>query len=225
MSKRKASKSPAVVAELDGPPEHMREPVMRGLDDVRGDSLLREALVESAKWRDPADTASAMARARGSRSVNGWRSVRTMTKLHGINPREFTAAHLRAANKLLTDYEIGIEGASNGRNYDRVDGAVPGDISAIRLDALRRYREAMEACGVQSARVLGLAIISNLSIVKLAGTLGINKEQAHGRLYGAVERLREHYWPPRGNQTDTDYAALEKIADVDERIGRWRSAP
>ena len=219
MAKRKASKHSIVLIDENLPPAHMREPVLRGKDDTRGEDVLREAVVEATDWKDPDDTDSARARGHGARSIHGWRSVRTIDVLHRHSPREITAAHVKAAGRLLSDYEIGIEGASNGRSYDRVDGAASGGISGIRLDALRRYREAMDVCGVEGARVLGWVVIDNLSVAKIADKLGLHRDRAHGRLYAALERLREHYWPPR---RDVGVQPLVGVYEGDERVGRWR---
>ena len=48
-------------------------------------------------------------------------------------PREITAAHVKAAERLLGDYELGVEMVSGGKGYDRVDCVGPGSGSATTV--------------------------------------------------------------------------------------------
>ena len=237
MSKRKSrtANPTALPPELDGPPAgkgyDMRAPVLRGPGDDRGNPELRAAVVEAAEWRDPADIDSARARGHGARPIHGWRRVWTIASLHVSCPREITAAHVRAAERLLGDYERGeamIGGG--GANLDRVDCPGPGAISDERIDACERYREAMGAVGVAGAAILRWVVVDNWTVSRLGVQLGLHRDRAHGRLYAALERLREHYWPPRADRAiEAPTDVLEPVAGVvgleglaAERLGRWR---
>ena len=230
MSKRKPPSSKAAalaLATLEGPPMHLRAPVARGAGDARGAPELRPALVEEATWRDPTDTTTAMARARGAKPINGWRRVWTIAALHRSAPREITAAHVKAAERLLGDYELGVEMVSGGKGYDRVDCVGPGSISDDRIDALARYQSALAAVGNSGASVLRWVVIDNRTVSWLGDKLGIHRHRAHGRLYAAIERLREHYWPPRRDaapQPVYEPVLADAGLMAEDREGRWRVA-
>ncbi len=218
MPKRRKSDAPTpthVDFVPDGPPDAQRQAV------VQGECVLRDAIVAPAEWRDPADS-STQARHHGARKVQGWRRVWTIQVLHDGSPREITSAHVRAAERLLGDYELGVDGATQGgMANDKVDGGGGGGISGARLDALRRYREAMGALGSQGALIVTLVVVDNWNVSRLAGALGIGRDRAFGRLQAGLERLREHYWPPRENaavQVSEDALA----EDGEFRAGRWR---
>ena len=55
----------------------------------------------------------------------------------------------------------------------------------------------MAALGEQAGFVVLAVAVGNWTIVELAKHLGIQRHRAHGRLAAGLERLREHYWPPR----------------------------
>ncbi len=224
----------AVLNGVDGPPDiltHERGE-MRPTPGEPGLPMAvtyRSAVVsDDVPWKDPTDM-SARARSHGAREIKGWRRVWQISAMHHRNPREITAVLVRAAEKLLADYEFGIEGATNGRTYDRVDGASSGGISGDRLDAVRRYREAMAVCGAAGAEILVWVVIDNHTNSWLGEKLGIHRDQAHGRLYSSLQRLREHYWPNREAPAPTPIHEPElAIMDLDagglaaERLGRWR---
>lgn len=153
----------------------------------------REAIVQQADWKDPDDLETARARHYGSRTVHGWRRVWTISVLHASCPREITVDHVAAAERLLGDYETGIEGASTGRGMEYIDSACSGSVSEGRMDAIRDFREALASAGAEGGRILTWVVLENWSLRRLAGHLGLHPHRAHGRLYGALERLREHY--------------------------------
>ena len=178
----------------DGPSELTRAAVLCSACE----QVLRPHLVEAAEWSDPADM-STRARYHGAKRIQGWRRVWSIQTLHDGSPREVTRQHLRAATRLLSDYELGVEGAQHGRNMERVDEGprIGTDVPGARLDALRRHRLAMAALGEQAGFVVLAVAVGNWTIVELAKHLGIQRHRAHGRLAAGLERLREHYWPPR----------------------------
>lgn len=100
----------------DGPSELTRAAVLCSACE----QVLRPHLVEAAEWSDPADM-STRARYHGAKRIQGWRRVWSIQTLHDGSPREVTRQHLRAATRLLSDYELGVEGAQHGRNMERVD--------------------------------------------------------------------------------------------------------
>ena len=78
--------------------------------------------------------------------------------LHMRNPRDCTREHLLAADRLLTDYEVGELGLSGkGSGGD----STPSD---ARLDALKRYREAVQAVGQNLCAVLLPVALSGWTI-------------------------------------------------------------
>lgn len=192
----------------------------------------RDALLERADWKDPADTGAA-ARMRGARTISGWRRVWVIQALHTGSPREITPAHVKAAERLLGDYEIGIEGASQGgAKIDRVDGTNNDGLNpwSGRLKAAKNYREAMEALGSAAALIVSCVVIDNWTIVRLAASIGVDRNRAFGRLAAGLERLREHYAPPRQNAATRAISEAPEppidaaVVDVpQERLGRWRA--
>ena len=223
--KRRHQQPPALPDHEGQPPAVQREPVTAGA------TVLREPLVQRADWADP-DDASAQARLRsGARRVQGWRRIWSIDALHEGSPREITKAHVGAAQKLLGDYEIGIEGASpDGGRLERVDGAVHEGLHpwSARIRAAQRYREAVQALGEQAAFIVTLVVIDNWTMVRLSQALGTTRDRAFGRLQAGLERLREHYQPPRQNAAAGPAAEHEEavldpgISDLPpERLGRW----
>ncbi len=231
---REALAALVVLNGIDGPPDILTQersesrptPGAPGLSEI---VTYRAAVVsDDVPWKDPTDM-SARARSHGAREIKGWRRVWTIAVLHASCPREITEAHVKAAEKLLADYEFGVEGASNGRTYDRVDGASSGGISGDRLDAVRRYREALAVCGTEGGMVLGWVVIHNWTVTRLAAQLGLHRDRAHGRLYAGLERLREHYWPHRSTRASGPvHEPVAVLVDLDssglaeDRMGRWR---
>ena len=145
-------------------------------------------LVEPAQWDDPDDTGR-----RGSYSavVVGWRRADPILALHRRSPRDVTADHVRAVERLRDDYEIG-EGA---RGVGR--GAGGGiDPTEAQIDAAGRYRAAVSAVGPGLCDVLIPVALAGWTVHALAERRGISDHRAAGMLIGALIRLRDHYDPP-----------------------------
>jgi len=230
---RKSKRKSEAVLDADGPPDVQRAAIVEQRRRNPGEPSEpiehRAAMVEPAQWKDPADTGTA-ARMYGSRTVQGWRRVSTIKSLHETSGREITAAHVKAAERLLGDYEIGIEGAvQSGTPSERVDGGSSAGISGARLDAMKRYRQAMEAIGATAALIVCKVVLDNWTVTELAAALGIHRDRAHGRLQAGLERLREHYWPPQQNPVLQAATVAESVADPgvadipQERMGRWKA--
>jgi hypothetical protein len=200
----------------DGPADILRVPATEA-----DGSVIRPAMVEPADWKDPTDTVSHRARQHGARDVHGWRRVWTIASLHASCPREITAAHVRAADRLLSDYERAYVGAHGAGTMDYIDGGTNSGVPDSSLEAMARYRAACGAVGTYSAMVLNHVVLGNWTITRLAASLDIHRDRAHGRLHSALERLREHYWPKDAESgSAASSATLEP--ESDNRTGRWR---
>ncbi len=224
----------AILNGLDGPPDILTQersesrptPGSPGLSEI---VTYRAAVVsDDVPWKDPTDM-SARARSHGAREIKGWRRVWTIAKLHTTCPNEITEQFVKAAERLLADYEFGVEGASNGRTYDRIDGASSGGMNEAQLDAVRRFREALASLREGEAEVAVLVIVENWSVSQLAERLHLHRDRAHGRLYGALNGLKEHYWPHRATRASGPvYEPSAALVDLDagslaeDRMGRWR---
>ena len=163
---------------------------------------------------------------------HGFRRVWTIDLLHDASPREFTKAIVATATRLLNDYEIGEVGAKQGgANFDRVDGSVADGMNpwSPQLVSLRRYQEAMAVLGWAGGLIVKRAVILNWSLTQLALHMNSTRDNARGALRIMLERLREHYYPPRQDAPARGATeAVEAPADMDglslpqDRVGRWR---
>lgn len=215
--------SPSAYDLNDGPPS-----IQRGSIKAADGSEIRAPLVAETEWKDPTDT-SAHARHHGARTVRGWRRVWQMDVLHNSSPNEISLSHVKAAERLLGDFEVGVEGASRAdKTADRVDHTADYGVSSHRLEALERYQTALAALGRQASHIVFLVVITNWTITSLAEALGISRDRAFGRLQAGLERLREHYHPPRPNPNPGPQIEPRAMLDpgvtdiAQNRLGRWR---
>lgn len=224
MTKRDRSAATLPPLDGDGPPHVQRAAIKLG------DILIRDPIVERTEWKDPEDTSS-RARNHGAKPIQGWRRVWVIQRLHETSPREITQAHVKAAERLLGDYERGVDGACQGGfANDRVDASSADPTTDAQLDALERYREAVAILGGQGGLIVTVVVVDNWPIVRLAAYLGVHRDRAFGRLQAGLERLREHYTPIRQTPAVRAVSAalepLELAGCYDlpsERIGRWRA--
>lgn len=185
-------------------------------------TVLRDALAAKAEWRDPEDDNPL---ARAPKRISGYRRVWTIDVLARERPREMTAQLVRAANRLLSDYEIGVEGASTRVAAGRIDGSDTTGLSDARMQALRAYREATAAIGLAAYPVMMGIVIRNLSLAEAARRTGTNPQVLSGRLLAGLERLAEHYWPPEQRVEVVPLPPLGIDAETalpEARVGRWR---
>jgi hypothetical protein len=161
----------------------------------------------------------------------GYRRNSVVRQLHATSPNEITAKHVHAAERLLNDYDIGIEGATGGGMREAVDGATSIDISEARLRAIQSYRDAMRALGASLGGIVAVVVIENWPVTRVAQSIGVHRDRAFGRIAAGLQRLVEHYHPPREVATIRPAEdAARAAADPDpqdvpaERLGRWRGS-
>ncbi len=187
-------------------------------------AILRSARVERAARPDITDTA-AMERGPGGRrrqrTIEGWRVIDPLQRLHDKNPAEITSEHLTAANRLRDDYETaqGAAGIGSGGGSGKGDG----DKTQGMLDAAARYRDAIQAVGTRLCAVMLPVVLSGWTVADLIRhTPDANPHRMQGRLCAALDRLAEHYAPPaRASASILPFLMDPAIADVPQnRLGR-----
>ena len=192
-------------------------------DHAKGARLLRAPRVTSAEWTDPADT-QAMDRdpdspsRRRARKIRGYRAEGIVERMHAAMPREVTEEHVKAANRLLDDYEIGVMGAQvTAKHQGRVDGRTAADMPQRQLDAIGRYHGAVAALGRAAAELLGAVVFHGMSCEAVAVHTGSDRIRVTGRVTAGLERLREHYWPDAPARR---IPSLVPLSDDAHRFGR-----
>jgi len=150
---------------------------------------------EVASWDDPADTRTVGSRT--VRQVHGFRRADPLITLHRRSPADFTAAHLRAAERLRDDYEMS-EGA-------RVrSGQGNGDMGIInaQMAAAARYRTAVQAVGATAWTILRLVVLDGWTLARMAAKFHADVATRTGEyrtrrwLMDALDALDLHYNPP-----------------------------
>lgn len=151
--------------------------------------LIRPPTAERAEWRDPDDMAP---NRRTVRMVSSWRFSDVLAKQAKINS-QINKRHIRAANHLRRDYELGVAGARPGyqrpaiRDASFGPGSGPTEATAL---ALLRYDRARRAVGPLFEILLHVVIGNN----DAASYRGMGR-QAAGYLLAALDALAEHYEP------------------------------
>lgn len=200
--------------------DHDTAPTIQTIDitDHTG-NVLRPARVATAEWRDPEDTNPLR---RQARTIQGHRVVSPLLNLHARSPREITADHIKAAKRLMDDWEVS-EGARAGAVMARVDHAGHGDGPTImQLDALKRFREARAALKSCAQFVLPVVLLG-WPLERVAAAATMDRQRVHGRLAAGLDLLYLHYWPDQEVATIMPAALLVDAAVTDlpqERLGR-----
>lgn len=178
---RVAERPKSLAAEVARRAEERAEALVPGLlrrPVVAHDgTVLRGPRVESARWRDPADMD---VRARAPREIAGFRVVDTMQRLYLDG--DLTATDMAATTRLEDDYEIG-EGARPGYARPEVgsESVVSYGPDGRQLDALARYRAAVQAIGLRHSAVLLPVVLANAEADDLPA------------LRAALDALAAHY--------------------------------
>lgn len=169
--------------------------------------------VETGAWDDPTDTGRR--NSTNVRLVHGFRRADPLITLHRRSPHEVTERHLRAAERLRDDHEIG-EGV---RGVGRGAGGGVGPTDA-QLDGLTRYREAVAAVGQSQCAILLPVVLAGWTVKRWVESKGpatdsnsrvlydrrgqplpaMTEQKAAGYLIAALDRLHEHYNPPVANR-------------------------
>jgi hypothetical protein len=142
----------------------------------------------------------------------GYRRADPLHRMHVHSPQMVTRAHLAAAKRFSTDYEIA-HGALCGGHREAVDGGGSCGEEDIQFAAMERYRGACEALGASLRSVVELSVLHKRPLAHLMLQFGMSQERAAGWLIGGLDRLADHYWP--------EQPAREPRV-IDERAGRWR---
>lgn len=209
---------PGHVTDDDGPPTIQRKPV-----ETADGAVLRPARVEQGEWTDPDDT-QALERGpdgrRRARKVKGFRVIDPIRNLHAHNPGEITERHVRAADRLRDDHEIG-EGIRNGRSAAHVSGGSGAGPTDAMLDAAQRYRGAVQAVPPSLWGCLAPLVFHGWTVARLAEARGTSAVRLTGYVQAALDALCDHYWPDR--PVVGSPVPMETV-DGSERVGRWRDA-
>ena len=147
---------------------------------LANDAVMRDA------WDDPTDTGR-----RGTyvRMVHGYRRSDPLITLHRRSPREITVQHLRAAERLRDDHELG-----EGVNLGVGAGGEAGPLD-VQLSARSRYRAAVAAVGPSLCAILLPVVLSAWTVKQWSEERGMSETKAAGYLIAALDRLRDYYEP------------------------------
>ena len=147
--------------------------------------------VAPAVWTDPEQRNKF---SKTPEKVVGFRRVDEMVRLEKRGT--ITKLHLAAGIKLRDDYEIGELGGRQGLDLTEIrtggDGGTP---SQVRLDALARYRGAVQAVGPRLSTIMLHVVISNGTVTSWAERRVMSLSRATGYLEAAMDRLADHYDP------------------------------
>lgn len=154
--------------------------------------------VERAEWDDPDDTRTVGTRT--VRQVHGFRRADPLITLHRRDPREITVQHLRAAERLRDDWEM-------GQGVMRRAGSGNGEVGIItaQMAAAQRYRAAVKAVGPRLFSVLELIVLHGWTVAQWANKFVLSEHKSKGYLVAALDCLHDHYNPKIGeSQHDHD---------------------
>jgi hypothetical protein len=159
---------------------------------VAVERTIREPLAVEAQWNDPDDKNE---RSKTPRQVIGKRRSDPLMMLLNRRDSSVTKHHMAAAERYRADYEVGELGARPDQTvgFASVSAGSPGGPTQVRLDALKRYRDAKRALGRSSAGLLHTVLIERIDITTNAEERGISRHVAMGMLIAALNRLEEHY--------------------------------
>lgn len=143
---------------------------------------------------------------------------------HGV----VTGAHLRAAARFSTAYEVGIIGASPVQMaVEWVDGASGDGITDRQLAEAAVYVAACDALGASLRSPVQWAALHRWSLAEIAYGLGVSEARASGYLVAGLDRLADHFWPGRPPRETRPQPVQVDPAVVDvaqNRLGRWRAS-
>jgi hypothetical protein len=154
--------------------------------------VIRDPIVVAAQWDDPDDKNE---RSKTPRQVLGKRRNDPLMMLLNRRDSSVTKHHVASAERFRADYEVGELGARPDQTIGFVSCSAgsPGGPTEVRLDALRRYRNAKRALGRSSAALLHVVLIDRIDVTTHAEDRGISRHVAMGMLIAALDRLQEHY--------------------------------
>ncbi len=115
------------------------------------------------------------------------------------NPASQESARLNlAANQFADDYALGVEGVRGERMGLGGDlSASPGGYTQTQLDAHKRYREAVQAVGMERSNYLHMVIIQAMPSDQIALTVRKRKQTVLRLIVEAHEKLADWYESPK----------------------------
>lgn len=150
--------------------------------------MMSETRLTPTDWADPDDLGKFGKRAR---RIQGFRALSSIYRMFASGA--VTLEMLAASNRFLRDYEVGVEGVRLCERV-RVDGGSgPDGYGATQLDALRHWREALQALGPSAASIVVPVVLQNWTVADWARVKGVGAHQAMGRLLAGLDRLKEWY--------------------------------
>lgn len=194
--------------------------------------IRQPSYIQPSQWRDPDDAVAL------ERGPNGRRHQKTIAGYRAIDPLDRLPCqpdHHKAARRLRQDWERG-SGATSGRSEaGYVDGGSRDhDSIAAQLEARRRYQDAVQALGQRACAYVLPVVLSGWTCADLVGKFGGNAMSVQGRVMAGLDRLSEHYVPPKEVATivptllDIDGAVLTEMVDPkvtdlpQDRLGRFK---
>lgn len=184
--------------------------------------------VVQAQWRDPDDSVAL------ERGPDGRRHQRTISGFRAIDPLDrlpCEVPHRRAAARLRMEWEIG-SGARSGTSMDFVDNSRGStDTMAGQLEARRQYQDAVQALGQRACAYVLPVVLSWWTVADLVARHGGNVMAMQGRVMSGLDRLVDHYFPPKEPARPFEPPPNPQVVDPgvtdlgQERLGRWRKPP
>ena len=151
--------------------------------------------INSATWRDPDDSVALERDSRGrahQRTIKGYRVSDPLDRL------PCDASQIKASARLRDDWERGSGARTGTSDAGRVDSASRDhDSTAGQLEARRRYETATQAVGPRGCIYLLPVVLSGWTVTDLVLKYGGNAMSMQGRVLAALDRLADHYFPPK----------------------------
>ena len=150
-------------------------------------TLIRQPLAVRGEWDDPLDTNT---RSKTPRQVSGYRRADPLLLLFKRGDL-VTIHHLRAAEKYRDDYEIA--GGAKIGDGGTGGGGTPGGATDAQMDAMKRYRQMVQAVGQSANALLHDVLIDRIDVTTCAERRARSRHTVMGNLEAALNRLQEHY--------------------------------
>ncbi len=196
-----------------GPDVRRKAIVMRDPKGEKPDVVLREATVLPAEWRDPDDVAVSR---REAKVITGARVANPLILMHRRGGL-VTVEHLKASERLVTAYEIGVMGGhpGNGRAYGQPHGsgrstAYPQETQLVELAA---FRGAMGRLSPFQVRLVGHVVLgipdpTRRDVAFFAGRVGLDEKVVRGQLLAALDALVGYFMSSRSGDVDREIDGL-----------------
>lgn len=218
-------------------------------EKARKRTISEAARAEYERLKAIADEAEAEDRAPAAQRTNGVAEpdtrrggFRRPNPLYAMNRRgkgrTITHDHLKAAQCLRNDYELGILRSSSPKSGLGSDGGggEAQDEEFVWLAAAERYRNALAAMPMSLRGLVEAIVIVGQSVPWIARAIGQSEETTVGLTVAAMDGLADHFWPERDTRAKEIERALARLQPLgfdfaisaigevipQERIGRGR---